>query len=194
MVLPLNHLGAFLYDLAMNENPSVNLNPSFIHDIALSFAAFALASEENAKDACLLAGMNLPDLGSFGDEELSGYLNCLFSLSSKREFIDIDGNGYPLMGYDPEDKDMMKLAPYADILFGLFGYYLYHEKQIEKPSLILRPISFIFYEVKEGLEEGLGLSTPLAKNEFEKYHQFVSSASGKARLTAQLDYIHSVLA
>ena len=170
----------------MNQAPTLTLDPTFLRSLAAAFASLTEASTLPPKKARFFAALTLPPLEGESDDALNAYFDCLSALASRRALSDLDGTETPLPPYDPEDSEFAPYFDDADIFLGLLSYYLYRQGQIEKPSLALRPVSFLFYEIRDGLIEGHSLSSDLAKEQYQKFKERYQSPMGE-KVVASLD-------
>ena len=150
----------------------VSIHPTEMHDFAgiygATIAAFrtTLGEEFSEKETAYIAAVSL--LGHTLEEKvLVAFARSLFSLLDKRVFLGIKGDEYPLPPYDPEAKESPLFFMGLDCLFALHGYYLYNQGKVGAPEEAIRPISFLLYEMWEGLKEGLEGLNPSYRPIFE---------------------------
>ena len=124
-------------------------------------------------------------LNDVSGEAMFGLVRCLFGILKRRVFVDFDGTEFPLPPHDPESREDPMLLASVDAFIGLYSYYLFSQGRVESPAQSFRPLSFLLYEVFDGLREGLNLETEVAKEQYEtkkfKYEKFGDEAIAQWR-------------
>ena len=192
---PFAYLGPFFYLLPMD----VTISPTEMHDFSAIYGATLLAvaavaeKEFTVKETAYIAGVSLL-AGSLSEEDMLPFCRCLYSLVERRIFLGEGDTRHPLPPYDPSlEKDPLFFAG-IDVFIGCYSYYLYSIKKVDAPEQAIRPITFLLYEAFEGLEEGLGLSSPELKGIYQgKLESFQNADSIVKTWKEHLDMIGELI-